>query len=408
MEQSAEDVSHLFKSFETFLDSAHKEICRDLDLYSLENPDAVEKKLVEFDEELYRFLSLLPIHYPDDFLREQIANLDYFEAKMQEQINDSSRTTLQKLWSIKYFHNKAEREKAEKDENYVPKFYDAYLAPLTIEEDTNFDILFLHGNQSHCLKCWAVYNSKKYGVLPDIWVKDYLLEDIKDIKPRIVHATYETFQAIESYTKRNIPELSIFDLSNRVKESLHTADIGTKRPLIIWAFSMGGLICKLILNDDPQIAENTKSIIWFAVPHAGSDVRDDTLNQMKDLLSGMNRFMNYYSIEDDEFVNFLLDNLKVSQVSLFLISPERHENLARINEQFKAYNKKSLSITEGKPVFFPQTQHSYFVVKPDSSYWEGSEEWTMTNKSHFDITRMMGKDDKSYQAVLKFIRETFN
>jgi hypothetical protein len=116
---------------------------------------------------------------------------------------------------------------------------------------------------------------------------------------------------------------------------------------------MGGIVAKLILNsdvEDNKIIPNTKGIAFFAVPHFGSDVRDDTLLQLQNILSGMNSFMNHNSIEDKEFVEFLLDNLEISHIAKFLISVDRFENMQKINKVFESLNLPSISVIEGKEV----------------------------------------------------------
>lgn len=168
------------------------------------------------------------------------------------------------------------------------------------------------------------------------------MDDLKDLKPRVIHAAYETFQTKSDYSSRNIKELDIFELSEKVANSLKTSRVGKDRPLVILAFSMGGLVCKLVLNNNKEIADNTKCVVFYATPHFGSDVRDDTASQMQDMLSGMNSFMNHNSIADEDFVAYLLDNLKVSKVALFLISPDRVKNMEIINKRFREFTKPTV------------------------------------------------------------------
>ena len=176
-----------------------------------------------------------------------------------------------------------------------------------------------------------------------------------------MHATYETFQQVHEYKSKNIPEYDLFELSESLKKSLKTAGVGVNRPLIIFGYSMGGVITKILLNIDSNLAENTKGIVFFVCPHFGSDVRDDTFNQLGEMISGMNRFISQHSIEDDEFVNFFLDKIDVSKTANFLISPDRAQNLGLINDQFKKYDIKTMSIIEGKEVSF--LSHNSIFIK---------------------------------------------
>lgn len=189
---------------------------------------------------------------------------------------------------------------------------------------------------------------------------------------RIIHGTYETFQEVFEYTSKNIPEYDLFELSQKINASLSKVGVG-ERPLIILGFSMGGIVTKILLNQSPQLVENTKGIVFFACPHIGSDVREDTVNQLGEIISGMNRFINENCIDDEEFVDTFLEKLKVSKPAKFLISEDRKQNLEVINNQFQEYKIPCMSILEGKKIYFPKTDHHYFIVKPESAYWPGSQ-----------------------------------
>lgn len=52
-----------------------------------------------------------------------------------------------------------------------------YIAPFNLEKG-DFDILVLHGNASHCIKCWSTL-ATEHEADPDIWIKDFLEKDLK-------------------------------------------------------------------------------------------------------------------------------------------------------------------------------------------------------------------------------------
>lgn len=194
----------------------------------------------------------------------------------------------------------------------------------------------------------------------------------------MIHGTYETFQERSEYLSKNVPELDIYELSDNLVKSLDKAGVGVNRPTFIFGYSMGGVITKILLNNSENLRNSTKGIIFYACPHFGSDVRDDTLSELGDVLTGMNRFVSHLGgIDDEEFVAFFLDNLKVSKIARFLISTDRHIEMGKINDAFKLHSFKAFSLIEGKMVYFSKTQHHYFVVKPESAYWPGSEKLVM-------------------------------
>ena len=260
------------------------------------------------------------------------------------------------MWSRKYFHNKLEKIKPD------PKFYNNFVNVLIDKKDFDWDILVLHGNQSHCLDIWSI--GKEVDPIPigSNWIKEFLQKDLEDLNPRIIFGGYETFQEEKSHHLTNIPNYDIYELWDRFLKSLQTAGVGTEKPLFIICFSMGGVIAKLVLNHDDKISNNCKGITFFATPHLGSDVRDDTAEQLGTMLSGAHSFMDYHSITNDEFVIHFLDNLRVSKISKFLVEDCRKENLKEINAKFSSLNLPMLCITEGLKIYYSTTDHEYYVV----------------------------------------------
>jgi len=101
-----------------------------------------------FEESLYKFLSILPIYF-SKHLEETIPNWEYFENHIKALAEDDSEVNIQRLCAKRYLHNKSEREKAEKDSSYVPRFIDHLMLPLKISNDSKVDLVFMHGNESH-------------------------------------------------------------------------------------------------------------------------------------------------------------------------------------------------------------------------------------------------------------------
>lgn len=54
---------------------------------NLETMDNLHKKVMYFDEEIYRLLAMIPIHYSEEELKQRIPNWDYFENKMETLAN---------------------------------------------------------------------------------------------------------------------------------------------------------------------------------------------------------------------------------------------------------------------------------------------------------------------------------
>jgi hypothetical protein len=76
----------------------------------------------------------------------------------------------------------------------------------------------------------------------------------------------------------NIPDLNIHELSSEMTKSLELAKVGVDRPCLIVSYSMGGILAKEIMvqNEGLPIETNNKGILFIAVPHHGSDVKEKT------------------------------------------------------------------------------------------------------------------------------------
>lgn len=95
--------------------------------------------------------------------------------------------------------------------------------PLIDEQNPNVDIVFFHGHRSYPVNCWRILNEqdpKDLSPNPQIWIKDFLYEDIKEFKPRIMYTNYETFNTKAEYYQNNVPELDFYELSQAVGKSL--------------------------------------------------------------------------------------------------------------------------------------------------------------------------------------------
>jgi len=123
MENEEEGLTdHLFVNLQLFLEGVHKEIVKDVHKIEKEMPKQLARQIVFFDEEVYRFLSTLSQYYSIDELKEKISNWDYFQNKIEE-FASSPNITIHRSYALKFLHNKAEKEKAEADKNYEPKYY---------------------------------------------------------------------------------------------------------------------------------------------------------------------------------------------------------------------------------------------------------------------------------------------
>ena len=97
-----EHTNSLFKTLQLFISGTHHDLVRDLEVYSTKEPNTLLKRLNYFDETLYTFLALIPVHYGNDF-QQKIKNWSFFEDHLRKLIEDESSSSTNKLLAIKYF-----------------------------------------------------------------------------------------------------------------------------------------------------------------------------------------------------------------------------------------------------------------------------------------------------------------
>jgi len=140
-------------------------------------------------------------------------------------------------------------------------------------DDAAVDICFIHGLTGARESTWTAKGQK------EPWPKQFLDEQLGEAKARILAWGYDAYPVKwgVASTKR------LSEHSHRFLADLaatRTQDNEMKRPLIIVAHSIGGLISKetiLLSKDSPSehlksISNMTKGIIFMGTPHHGSPI----------------------------------------------------------------------------------------------------------------------------------------
>ncbi|KAM9155749.1 protein SERAC1 isoform 3-T3 [Pangshura tecta] len=153
------------------------------------------------------------------------------------------------------------------------------------------DVLFIHGLLGAAFKTWRQQDTNQplgvkafegEEVYSECWPKTWLASDCPSL--RIVSVEYDTHLSdwktkcpIEDHRK------SIAYRSNELLTKLRVAGVGD-RPLVWVSHSMGGLLVKKMLVDaskNPEmdkIVNNTRGIIFYSVPHHGSQLAEYSMN----------------------------------------------------------------------------------------------------------------------------------
>ena len=145
------------------------------------------------------------------------------------------------------------------------------------KEVYHYDVVFIHGLMGSVFKTWR--QSDKNAGNSDYtkcWPQTWLSQDIKWL--RLLAIDYQT-QLTDWETDSYAEKTSFLQNIESIVQQLIKAGIG-KRPLILVGHSMGGILAKQILvscsqssNSDYQdILKQTKGVVFYSVPHRGSEM----------------------------------------------------------------------------------------------------------------------------------------
>ncbi|XP_034621205.1 protein SERAC1 isoform X3 [Trachemys scripta elegans] len=254
------------------------------------------------------------------------------------------------------------------------------------------DVLFIHGLLGAAFKTWRQQDIKQpldvkafegEEVYSECWPKTWLASDCPSL--RIVSVEYDTHLSdwktkcpIEDHRK------SIAYRSNELLNKLRAAGVGD-RPLVWVSHSMGGLLVKKMLVDaskNPEmdkIVNNTRGIIFYSVPHHGSQLAEYSMNA---------RYLLFPSVEVKE---------------LSTDSPA----LKELNDDFLAFAKDKkfpvLSFAETLPTRIG-SMIKLHVVPVDSANL-GIGDLIPVEVNHLNICKPKKKDTFLYQCTVKFIQD---
>lgn len=254
------------------------------------------------------------------------------------------------------------------------------------------DVLFIHGLLGAAFKTWRQQDINQpldvkafegEEVYSECWPKTWLASDCPSL--RIVSVEYDTHLSdwktkcpIEDHRK------SIAYRSNELLTKLRAAGVGD-RPLVWVSHSMGGLLVKKMLVDaskNPEmdkIVNNTRGIIFYSVPHHGSQLAEYSMNA---------RYLLFPSVEVKE---------------LSTDSPA----LKELNDDFLSFAKDKkfpvLSFAETLPTHIG-SMIKLHVVPVDSANL-GIGDLIPVEVNHLNICKPKKKDTFLYQCTVKFIQD---
>uniref|UniRef100_A0A0N5BT12 DUF676 domain-containing protein n=1 Tax=Strongyloides papillosus TaxID=174720 RepID=A0A0N5BT12_STREA len=266
-------------------------------------------------------------------------------------------------WSRKVFHNILYSYKYETTP--IPcDMVEIYSPPNDVEPV--IDVVFIHGLRGGGLLTWRSHDSLNGDTKTKCWPADWLLPEI-NIPTRGIATDY-----LSSFWYQKVNASDVTKLVTNLERQFHEAGIG-KRPVIFIAHSLGGILLKQILINNPEIRKKTLSVLFMAVPHRGSP---------------LSKFFGRLPLTSNE-VKFL---------------KPYSEAISKVHKDF-------LNIRGDIPIFMSLSETKKDIamvshmVPAESAYFEKGP-FYHTDKSHIDITKPKDKNDMVYVLVKKFITDS--
>jgi hypothetical protein len=307
------------------------------------------------------------------------------------------------------------------------------------KDDSHFDydIIFLSGLNANFSKSWRI---PKEEVIHDVNYKhrlDYLLygHNLERIFPvpsyelwvppmfenvtfrgkkiRYMVTCAETKFFPHDLHKANIPDFSIDQISEKIYNSLKNAGVG-KRPLILICHSMGGLICKRVLNlakEEKYLLDQVKGVVFFSTPHFGSDIIHTLLEV------GLKKYLKHFktfettSTEyglDEEDIHQKLTDLKFTRATTDICMTPK-EFFLKEHEIFKNLKLNYICLNETEKTWIKAFRRHVHIVEPESSYLPEADNYLLKGKVHSNLQKFSPDnfEEEGYSLLVNFIRRNF-
>lgn len=307
------------------------------------------------------------------------------------------------------------------------------------KDDSNFDydVIFLSGLNANFSKSWRIpkeeviydvsykhrLNYLLYGhnldrIFPvpsyELWIPP-MFENVtfRDKKIRYMVTCAETKFFPHDLHKANIPDFSIDQISEKIYNSFKNSGVG-KRPLILICHSMGGLICKKVLNlakQENYMLDQVKGVVFFSTPHFGSDIIHTLLEV------GIKKYIKHFrtfettSTEyglDEEDIHHKLTDLKFTRATTDICMTPK-EVFFEEHEVFKNLKINYICLNETEKTWIKAFRRHVHIVEPESSYLQEVDNFLLKGKIHSNLQKFSPEnfEEDGYCILVNFIRKNF-
>ena len=279
------------------------------------------------------------------------------------------------------------------------------------------DIVFIHGISGGAFASWnQEIIGKQAGNYTQFWPRLWVPSDLERRTKRscrVLSVGYEA-RPLRTLTEVEATSSCSLDMEEQAEsllKKLHLAHVGSDgRPVVFVCHSLGGLIVKKMLmlahessstkeTNLGDIGQNTKAVVFYAVPHKGSPLMDILL-QPKDIAvaSGV--------VVAHPIVKWLLTT---------------HAPTIELNKEFgRIYGNTALSIGETKKETLPGLLDMDITAVSDMLNWilddsgliqivpptssnPGFGSFELLDAPHTTINKPINMEDRRYLSMMEFI-----
>ncbi|VDM98612.1 unnamed protein product [Thelazia callipaeda] len=235
-----------------------------------------------------------------------------------------------------------------------------------------FDLVLVHGIRGSVFWTWRERDDPRKTMRTRCWPRAWLPQDVR-VPMRIIAIDY--LSSLVHFT--GIVE-TMNSRAQKFTKDLKAAGIGD-RPVLFICHSMGGLLVKRILLDDPDILSRTKGILFIATPHRGSP----------------------YAIYAPLGVRPSDDVKLLHQQSA--INKQLHEDFLEITDAIPIIS--SIAETEKAPLIMRQRG---VLVPPESAYLERGSFYQINDVIHHNVCKPTDQKDRIYGIILLFLNDVIH
>ncbi|KAI5848981.1 hypothetical protein BZA05DRAFT_403338 [Tricharina praecox] len=258
------------------------------------------------------------------------------------------------------------------------------MTPLYAATNPRCDIIAVTGLAGHGFGSWKSRGKH------DMWLRDFLPQDLKKLQPRILTWGYDA-KLTKSETQNNLVEYGrqFMDAVNAIREDKY-------RPIIFIGHSFGGLVIKQALCNpnteinsmDEQIYNSCAGIFFFGVPNKGLN-HENLLGMVEEAPS-----------------KALVEDL-VLKTNALQVAYENFLQYFRTDDlHFTSYYETKLSPTVSKNATtgkFERTGLKVMMVTKDSAMWtspnQAIQKMVPIDADHSEIVKFMSLTDVNYLDV---------